>query len=92
MSEMERTTFTSNSTIERSGLSRDSLMLMVSGTFGGGSLAVQKYSKANEDFVTVTTYTEATVTADELRLGEGRFRFVLSGATSPDLNIDYWSM
>lgn len=92
MSDMERTTFTSNSTIERSGLARESLMLMVSGTFGGGTLAVQKYSKAAEDFITVTTYSEATATADELKLGEGRFRFVLAGATSPALNIDYWSM
>lgn len=92
MSDMERITFTDNGTTERSGLSRDSLMLMVSGTFGGGSLAVQKYSKALDDFVTVTTYSAATVTADELKIGTGRHRFVLSGATSPSLNLDYWSM
>lgn len=92
MSDMERATFAANGSVEPSGLARESLMILVTGNFGGGTLAIQKWSHARTDFVTVTLYTAVTVTADEIKLGKGRFRFVLTGATTPSLDIDYWSM
>lgn len=90
MNEMMHIALAANGAVEPAGSDGDSLMLLVTGAFGGGTLSVQKYSEDRAAFVTVATYTAATTTPQELKLGWGRIQFSLAGATAPALDIDYW--
>lgn len=90
MNEMMHIAMTANGAVEPTGSDGDALMLVVSGNFGAGTLSVQKYSKDRAAFVTVATYSAATTTPQELKLGWGRIQFSLAGATTPALDIDYW--
>ena len=68
-----------------------SMIIMVAGTFGSGTLAVRLYSDARSAFRTVASFTAATASAQEIYLGAGQsFQFNLSGSTSPSIEIDYW--
>jgi hypothetical protein len=69
----------------------DSLMLMVTGTFGSGTLALQKYSASRGSWVTITSWTEALTTAQEIYVGNSaNLRLNLTGATSPNIVTDWW--
>jgi len=92
MTDMSRVTFTADGTQEPSGPSTDTLMVMVSNTIGGGTLNVKKYSEATDGFVTVAQYTAVTTKAEEIKVGRGRSQCELTGATGPNLNVDYWSV
>lgn len=100
MSEMSLINLTANGTESLGNSAIDvnlrggagSLMLIATGAFGSGTLTVQKYSAARDAFVTVATITQAMTTADEIKVGRGDTQVVLSGATSPNINIDYWWM
>lgn len=64
------------------------LLTQMAGTWGGGTLAAQ--INAGEGFVTDSSYTEDTT--KNLQIPEGaQVQFVLSGASSPDLNIGLMS-
>lgn len=100
MSEMSLINLTANGTESLGNSATDvnlrggagSLMLIATGAFGSGTLTVQKYSADRDAFVTVATITEAMTTAEEIKVGRGDTQIVLSGATSPDVDIDFWWM
>ncbi|MCK2149519.1 hypothetical protein MYE70_10620 [Marinobacter alexandrii] len=100
MSNMKLVNLTADGTVSLGNSAEDvntrggtgSLMIMPTGTFGSGTLVVQKYSEARSAFVTVATYTAPLVDAEEVKLGLGDTQLVLSGATSPNIDVDYWWM
>ena len=67
--------------------------LDVHGTFGSGSLAVEISHDGGENFYPVTTAvgTDLAVTADYNAVvtvpGRSQIKFVLTGSTSPDIDI-----
>ena len=67
--------------------------LDVHGTFGSGSLAVQISHDGGENFYPITTAvgTDLAVTADYNAVvtvpGRSQIKFVLTGSTSPDIDI-----
>ena len=92
MSDMSRITLSSNGTAAPGPLNRESLMIMVTGSIGGGTLNIKKYSIARQAYVTVATYAAITTEAEELKLGRGKFQFELVDATTPALDVDYWAV
>lgn len=90
MTAMKHVDFTADGT-HVDGAADDSLLVMITGTIGGGTFTVQRYSRSRDAFVTVATYTAVLADADEIRIGKDeKFRFQLSGATTPSLAVDYW--
>lgn len=73
------------------GAAKDSLMLMATGTFGGGTLNVKRYSDSRGAFVTVAAISAAMTDAQEIRVGkDSALQFQLTGATTPSVALDYW--
>ena len=90
MNEMRSKDFSADGT-HVDGMAKESLMLMASGTWGGGTLSIKRWSDSRGAFVTVAQYSGDTTDADEIKLGKDvRFQLELSGATTPNLNVDYW--
>lgn len=64
----------------------NSLNVVASGTWGGGTLSVQVQDSESGSWVTV--YSNTANFAVNLILGSGvSYRYTLSGATSPDLDV-----
>lgn len=90
MSQMLSEDFTANGTAVND-VQGESLIIMVTGTFGSGTLAVKLWSDARSEYRTIAAFTAATTSAQELYIGAGqRFQFEVTGATSPAIEIDYW--
>lgn len=90
MNNMKAIDFSANGS-DTDGAADDSLMLMLGNDIGGGTFNVNRYSNARGDFVTVASFDAVTTEAQEIRIGKGaKIQFELTGATSPDLNVDYW--
>ena len=68
-----------------------SLLIMIAGTFGSGTLSLQKYSASRSDWVTVASWTAAVAAAQEVFVGESSsLRLSLAGATGPSIAVDWW--
>lgn len=90
MSKMLSEDFTANGTAVADVMG-DSLALMVTGTFGSGTLAVKLWSDARGEYRTVAAFTAATTSAQEVYIGAGqRLQFEVTGATTPSIELDYW--
>lgn len=64
----------------------NSINVIASGTWGSGTLSVQIQDPESSSWITV--YSNTADFAVNLILGSGvSFRYVLSGATSPDLDV-----
>lgn len=87
---MKAKDFDANGTHE-DGAAHDSMMLMLGNDIGGGTLNVKLFSQARNAFVTVASFTAVTTEAQEIRVGkDSKVQLELTGATSPNLNADYW--
>lgn len=90
MSKMLSEDFTANGTAV-DDVQGKSLILMATGTFGGGTLTVKLWSDARGAYRTVAAFTAVTTSAQEIYLGVGqRLQFELTSATGPNLELDYW--
>lgn len=90
MSGMEHNDFSADGTqgIDAKGTS---LLIMISGTFGSGTLSLQKYSASRSDWVTIASWTSAVAAAQEVYVGDsGSVQLVLSGSSSPNIAADWW--
>lgn len=100
MSEMKRINLTENKSVPLGDstnnvnllAAEEHLALMITNTIGGGTVNVRKWSKDLEAFVTIASFTAVTAEAEKIHVGRGRTELQLVGATSPNLNIDYWWM
>jgi hypothetical protein len=90
MSGMQYNDFSADGTqgIEAKGTS---LLIMIGGTFGSGTLSLQKYSASRSDWVTIASWTSALAAAQEVFVGDsGSLRLSLSGASTPNITTDWW--
>lgn len=90
MSKMYAADITADGATKADVLGR-SLIVMLGGSFGSGTLSVELWSDARGEYRTVAAFTAVTTSAQEVYLGAGQtFRFVMAGSTTPSLEIDYW--
>lgn len=90
MSKMYSQDFSADGTAT-AGAEGKSLILMVTGTFGSGTLSVKRWSDARSAYRTVAAFTAATTSAQEIYLGSGQtLQFEVLGSTTPAIEIDYW--
>lgn len=65
--------------------------ISLDGDFGSGTCTIERYDRTLAAWVFLASFTSESA----VRLAVGirtKFRFVLSGATNPDLNVSFWAL